>query len=166
MLLFLTLFATVVSFAAHILLFFGIIPPPKEVSLALNIGLFVLVALRLFTTKDLREGNDWFRDNSIKGICPLRIKVSTMIIMGYGLGFGLVSLIHFTMILVPALNGTVPMDEAGGLVASKSLFNSVFLFFMAFYSLESMLNYSFRTLKKTKEKTVLSELYDPRDKSL
>ena len=111
-------------------------------------------------TKELREGNNWFHDKSIKGICPLWIKVSTMIIMGYGLGFGLGSLIHFAGALVPALKGTVPMDEAGYLVASKSLFNSVFLFFVAFYGLESMLNYSFRTLRKRKEKATLSELYD------
>ena len=166
MLLFLTLFATAVSFAAHILLFFDIIPPPKGVSLVLNIGLFVLVALRLFTTKDLRQGNGWFHDISIKGICPSCIKVTTIVVMVYGFGFGLISLIHLISILIPACNGTIPFGDAELIVASKSLFNSVFLFFVAIYGLESMLNYSFGILRKTKEKTVLSELYDYRDKTL
>lgn len=148
---FLTLLGFLVSFVIYSLLFLNIIAPPTNISAALNIGLLVLISLRVIATKKMRQGNTWFYDISIKNLCPHWMKISTWIIMGYGIIFGLISLIKFILILVPALNGTIPMNETEYIIAMKNLFNSVFLFLMACYCFEAMLNYSYRILKKTKD---------------
>jgi len=63
-LLFLTLTGLIVSFGAHFLLLLNIIDPPENISLILNIGLVLLLLLRVLATKNLRQGKTWFYDIS------------------------------------------------------------------------------------------------------
>lgn len=145
-LIFLSLLGFLVSFTSHILLLFKISLPLRYVSTALNFGLVIIIFIRLFFTKNLRQGNNWFLDSSIKDICPYWLKVWTNIIFTYGIVIAAVNL--FTMFSNLSLSAT--MTEADYIIASRQLFLGVFSSLLACFIFEFRINVSFRILKKNK----------------
>lgn len=143
-LLFISSLGFLISFIAQILLLFKINLPSDSVSIGLNIALVILFFVRLILTRNLRQGNNWFLDPSIKNICPYWLKVWTIVIITYG-----------TVVAVINLSGmfsqlSASMTEADYIIASRKLFISVFSLLLACYSFEFMINLSFKILKKTK----------------
>ena len=129
------------SFFVHICLLFKMDIPRDELAVLLNTGLILAVLARVFMTRNLRRGNGWFWDPSIKNIAPKWLKSGTVLIFTYGIIIAVVSIIGMVLYI------STTMTESDYIIASRNLFLSVFSMLMAFYVLEFMLNYSFRMLK-------------------
>jgi len=142
MLVFIAFLGLLISFIAHILLLFKINLPSNNLSIALSIGLVISFSARLFSTKNLRQEDNWFLDSSIKNICPYKLKVWTIIIVAYGVVIAVVNLIGMFSKLSPF------MTEADYTIALRKLFIAVFSLLSSCYMFEVMLNLCFRILKK------------------
>lgn len=144
LLMLLSIIGFLTSFVVHIILLLNIAEPPEKLCEILNIGAIALVILRVLATRKLRQGDNWFYDISIRKIPPSWLKITVWTIMGYSFTFGLINVIKFLFILVPALNGTLEMNATHGILVKKYIFGSVFLFLMGFYSFEAFLNYCYK----------------------
>lgn len=135
------LFGFFTSLLAHIGLLFKMDIPRDELAVLLNTGLVLAVLARVFMTRNLRRGNDWFWDPSIKNIAPKWLKSVTVLVFTYGIIIAVVSIIGMVLYI------STTMTESDYIIASRRLFLSVFSMLIACYGLEFMLNYSFRMLK-------------------
>jgi hypothetical protein len=147
MLIFLTFLGLLISFVVHILLLFKVNLPSSSLSIVLNTCLVILFFTRLFLTRNLRLGNNWFLDSSIKSICPYKLKVCTIIIISYGFIMAVINLIGMFSKM------SASMTEADYIIALRKLFIAVFSLLLSCYMFEFMLNLCFRILKKDHEQT-------------
>jgi hypothetical protein len=78
-----------VSFIAHVFVLLQIDISSSYFALILNVGLFALVFLRLFLTKEIRQKESWFFDSNVKCVCPHWLKRCTDLIVVYGIVVGM-----------------------------------------------------------------------------
>ena len=139
------------SFLFHLCLLLGFVLPNNIIAVVMNIGLFAVIGIRVFVTKELREKDDWFFAKSLKGIYPRWLKMVTVLIAIYG---GVSGVVYFSG-MVSKLSPT--MIEADFVIAVKKLFLGYYSLMMICYAIEFLLLYSFRILKKAKLKELKSE---------
>ncbi|MCJ7691944.1 MAG: hypothetical protein MUO22_00820 [Sedimentisphaerales bacterium] len=134
------------SFLVHLFLLLGFSLPAGKIALVLNIGIAVVVGVRLVITKELRQGKGWFFDKSLKGVGPLKLKVVTSLLITYGIVNCIFSLGGMFSVL------SVKMTMEDSAIASRKLFVGVFSLIMACYAVEFLLLYLYKILKETEVK--------------
>jgi len=130
------------SVLVNLCLLLGFSLPSGKIALVLNIGIGVVVGARLVITKELRHGKAWFFDKSLKGIGPLWLKVLISLIITYGIVNCIFSLGGMFSML------SVKMTMEDSAIASKKLFIGLFSLTMICYTIEFLLLYLYKILKK------------------
>jgi len=133
-----------VSFLMTIFLPLGFSLPSSKIALVFNIGIFMVIGVRIVITKELRKGNDWFFDKSLKGIGPLWLKVTTGLLVLYGI----VNCIFSLYGMIPLL--TAKMTSEDYIIASRKLFIGVFSLTMVVLAVEFLVLYLYKILKEAK----------------
>jgi len=137
-----TFFGFLISFTAHIFLLRHTSIPLYNIAKILSVGIIPLILARLFLTKNLRQGKNWFSVKSIKDMCPGSLKTITVAIFIYGIAMGIVNIIGmFSRVSTPMTKGNSGID-------SRKLYIAVFSLLAACYILEFMLNFVFGILKE------------------
>ena len=140
-----------ISFIMSIFLSLGFSLPSGIISTVLNIGIGVVVVVRLVITKELRQGKEWFFDKSLKGIGPLWLKVVISLIVTYGIVNCILSLVGMYSML------SVKMTMEDYTIASSKLSIGVFSLIMACYAVEFLLLYLYKILKEAELQKLRSE---------
>ena len=140
-----------ISFIMSIFLSLGFSLPSGIISTVLNIGIGVVVVVRLVITKELRQGKEWFFDKSLKGIGPLWLKVVISLIVTYGIVNCILSLVGMYSML------SVKMTMEDYTIASRKLSIGVFSLIMACYAVEFLLLYLYKILKEAELQKLRSE---------
>lgn len=131
-----------ISFLMTIFLPLGFSLPSSKIALGFNIGIFVVVGVRIVITKELRKGNDWFFDKSLKGIGPLWLKVATGLLVLYGI----VNCIFSLYGMIPLLSAKMTSEDY--IIASRKLFIGVFSLMIACFAVEFLVLYLYKILKE------------------
>jgi hypothetical protein len=141
MLSFIAFMGFLMSFTAHILLLFKVDIPSQKVSLVLTAGIVILFLVRLVSTANLRQTNNWFWDPCIKGLCPILLKMCTITIVVYGIAMTISNLIGVFSMISPSFT------KEDYLIASRKIFIGVFSLWSSCYFVEFTLNWCFEKLR-------------------
>ena len=150
-LLYLDALGIILTFLVHLSLLMGVSLPFGKMAIALNVGIGVVLGARLVVTKNLRQGNDWFFDKSLRGVCPRWLKLVIGVIVVYGLVTGSIAVAGF----LPTLSVGMTTEESQ--IASRKLHIGVFSLLMACYALEFLLMYLYNIVKETRFRKLRSE---------
>jgi hypothetical protein len=135
------------SFLIHLCLLLGVSLPASLMAIAFSVVLVVVFVTRLRVTKELRQGNDWIYDKSLKGICPRWLKVFLGVILVYGI---LILVVSLRVVYLTVVNADFSTTDAEIMTASRNLHIGGFALMMMCYATESSLLYLYNLVRKTK----------------
>lgn len=151
LLLYLDALGIILAFLLHLSLLMDLSLPFGKIAIPLNVGIGAALWARLALTKELRQGNDWIYDKSLKGVCPHWLKLVMGVIIAYGLVGGSIALAGFFPML------SVGMTKEDLLIASRKLYIGVFSLLIACYAIKFLLMYLYNMVKETRLQKLRSE---------
>lgn len=124
------------SFLVQIYVLLGFSLPSGQIAVMLNLGIGIVFCMRLFMTKKLRQGNEWFFEKGLINTCPLWLKLVMSLTIIYGSIIGIFFLSRFFS------EFSLVMQDSTGV--SRKLYIGLFSLLMICYAIEYLVLYLMR----------------------
>ncbi|MCE5341428.1 MAG: hypothetical protein LLF92_09945 [Planctomycetaceae bacterium] len=130
------------SLFAYVSIFLCLDFPSNAAAIILNICMVLSTGVRLLLTYDIRQGDEWFFGKSLKGLCPIWLKISAGITIIYGVANGIICFVRVFLMISPDI------DDFGHKIAMRLLFMAVFSLIMGCYAMEFLHVYLYKSRRK------------------